>query len=99
VGKALAWADADSVVPDVVLPLHITTIANVADLIEVEGFQCTYTAAKLLYPSWPVPLCRRRCGQGEPLLSLPAVRHFEPVQFLFHVMEGIVADLVVGAHG
>jgi hypothetical protein len=27
-----------------------------------------------------------------------AARHLDPVQFLFHLMEGIVADLVAGAH-
>jgi len=26
-------------------------------------------------------------------------RHFEPVQFLFHLMKRIVADLVAGTHG
>src|SRR5262249_62086751 len=25
--------------------------------------------------------------------------HFEPVQFLFHPMKGVVADLVAGTHG
>ena len=38
--------------------------------------------------------CLRR-GAG---LLLPAARHFDPVQFLFHLMKGIVADLVAGAH-
>jgi hypothetical protein len=32
-------------------------------------------------------------------VSLPAARHFEPVQFFFHLMKRIVADLVVVAHG
>src|SRR6185436_3806454 len=29
----------------------------------------------------------------------PAAGHFEPVQFLFDLMERVVADLVVGTHG
>jgi hypothetical protein len=32
-------------------------------------------------------------------LVLAAIRHFEPVQFLFYLVQRIVADLVVSAHG
>ena len=31
--------------------------------------------------------------------SRPALCHFEPVEFLFHFVKRIVADLVVGPHG
>ena len=33
------------------------------------------------------------------LLLFAAASHFDPVQFLFHLMKGIVADFVAGAHG
>src|SRR6185503_15449478 len=50
-------------------------------------------------------LIRRRGGSFRPAFFLvssglvfPSARHLEPIQFLFHLMKGIVADLVVGAH-
>ena len=33
------------------------------------------------------------------LVFLAAARHFEPVQFLFHLMKRVVADLIAGPHG
>ena len=32
-------------------------------------------------------------------IVLPAARHFDPVQFLFHLMKRIIADLVTRTHG
>ena len=34
-----------------------------------------------------------------PYSSRSCSRHLEPVQFLFDLVEGIVADFIVGAHG
>src|SRR5438128_7965463 len=46
-----------------------------------------------------MPCCSRSRARPTRSFSLPAVSHFDPVQFLFHLMKRIIADLVAGTHG
>ncbi len=51
-------------------------------------------------PAHSVRVARSRArSRSSPSLRVPALRHLEPVQFLFDLVECIVADFVVGAHG
>ena len=36
---------------------------------------------------------------ARPAIFFPAAGHFDPVQFLFHLMKRIVADFLTRAHG
>ena len=40
-----------------------------------------------------------RCWSGGHSFTLATDCHFVPIEFFFHEVEGIVADLVVGSHG